>query len=334
MSHPAIFAAFILSALLCSFMRHSQASPSKKFKEWVSFKDVLHFKVAKKQDVYGIYLENDKLYTFEKGADYYYLSLPNKKLDLKDKREFIYEPYKKNSEDEIIYRHPLGKRAGRGFWLARAPFDKGHLLLDSHFKIAAFDKEGVAIAKRDIVLDRLKPPADTRGEPTSKEIAAYRLRLKKAYEKAMSMDKDSLTTGFVRRAARLKDSDGAQFLMATRLPGFRLVTVKCLKTDLSACEVKRACYFSGGSQLKAEDVTGIAYSKKRNLVLLGDKKYQRILVFRYDSCHHVQYLGVVHLPEQLKEMRNIFVDEKDVLWVSTKEKDPYLNASVYAFSAW
>lgn len=319
----------LLSVALCLLLSPCLLAQGKLFKDFVEFKDLKHYQIAKIADVSGIFIEDSSLTSFVAGQKFYFKSR-YKKSAPDSFGAFAYEHKSVDKEGNANYKFPFGRMVGAGDWIARANFGKhGYFLLGSDLRIAAYSAKEEAIAVKDIILDRLKPPADSRGEPTNKEIYSFRSRLKSAHSGFER--KDMIVSGFIAKPKKLPDSDGSQFLVSSRIPGFTLLTMKCDPLDPSFCKIKRSCFLSGSQAVKPEDVSGISYSEKRNLLLIGDKKYNRLFAYRYHSCHHVRYLGVIHLPSKLKGLRSFTIDSEDSLWVATKDKDLYLNASVYVW---
>lgn len=319
-----------LSAIIGLFFSIELAAANRKFKDFIELKSLRHYQVSKISDVYGIFLDSDTLISFAAEKNFFYKSRYKKNADHHE--SFTYESYSQDKEGLVDYRFPFGKIIGYGRWLARAPFkNKGYFILGSDLKVAAFSTNGDPIAKRDIIIDRLRPPADSRGEPTRREIYAYRAKLKSKYD--MVEDKSIISTGFISKPSSFPDVDGAQFIISSRIPSFTILTMKCSDTDLSFCEISRGCFLSGKQTVKPQYVTGIAYSQKRDLLFVGDAEHNRIFAYRYYSCHHIRFQGVIHLPEKIRKLSSLLIGADDSLWVSTMGKDSYLNASVYVWSS-
>lgn len=315
-----------LSAAVLSFLSTDALCKQKIFKEFIEFKEVQYAQVAKNQDVFGLFYHNKRLLTFVDGADFYYATPFNQAAPSRTEA-FSDKPYAIAASQKI----PFGKLVGKGRFLARAPFGElGYFVLDGRLKIAAFTPDDKAVAVRTVIIDKVRPARDPRGEPTSIETARARQRLINAYKKIDS--KNLVVSGMIAMPNVAKDPDRSQFLVSTRMKGFPLVSMNCDEKDLSLCRFERFCFLSG-KRPDSINVTGVAYSDKRRLLMIGDNKYNRIFYYKYLSCHHVTLVGVGHLPEKLAPLRAMIVGPDDSLWVSTMKKDPYLNSSVYVWPA-
>lgn len=126
-----------------------------------------------------------------------------------------------------------------------------------------------------------------------------------------------------------REREKSQFLIASQIPNFPLMKMHCSKESLTSCQITRGCFVNGNKRLKSENIFGLAISKKRELLLLGDYKNHEIAVFKYNSCHHVTRIGTIEVPPKIYPLRSIFIDKNDNLWISSIKKDHYHNASVY-----
>ncbi len=303
-------------------------SPALALTEFLEFNDILHAQRSKIQDVFGIYRDSSDLYTFFADKDFYYKT--KYREDAKDPLQAFSDKSFGTADSTVV---TLDSRVGKGKWLTIAPAGpKGYFLFDAELNIGAFDNTGAFIRKNTLVIDLLRPAADARGEPTRYELAAFRQNITAQFNKFAKGD--VILAGVTPRFKTLPDSDGAQYLASTRLPNFTITTLKCDDNDWGNCHLARGCFISyERHQIKPEHVVGMTYSEARDLVLVGDTEYNRIFAFKYNTCHHVVFVGLMHLPTQLKELRSIEVDSKDRLWVSTKAQDEFRNASVYVWPA-
>src|SRR5690606_13851066 len=101
--------------------------------------------------------------------------------------------------------------------------------------------------------------------------------------------------------------------------------------EAASCIVKEACF---ADKFPAHHATtsGLAYSAKRNLLVVGDFAERRLLFFRPHSCFHLQYLRSEPIPQKIKKLTSIYIDHEDMLWLSSDQPDDYHNGSVYVWA--
>ena len=247
-----------------------------------------------------------------------------------------------SSEETSVFgdseSRPFAKEvAGERRFMAVAPFVRSTLLFlesaDARI-IAVENPSGFFVSQRAIVLDKLKPAADPRGEPTTLEVATFRQRFMHAF--GHINDGTIKLAGMAELPPKWRGGDAHQFLVASRIPGFLLMTMHCIEADLSQCRIVRGCFAEGIGDLLPEAVAGVALSSARRLVLIGDRLRHRLVVFRFDSCHDVVRVAEIALPIELKELGSVAIDTDDRLWVSTLSADDYKNANVFMWprAAW
>lgn len=186
------------------------------------------------------------------------------------------------------------------------------------------------ILRRSVPWDTIRPPRDPRGEPTAPETKALQATFKRAWTQAL----DLKASGIARLPPSwVKAGTKRVYAVALRLKGFPLALMECNEAEPSLCQLTRQCYVEGASDLTPGAVTGVAVSHKRKLILIGDQKNHMIHVLRFDSCYHLPRVKRMALPDRLKALNNLFVDEDDRLWVSTAAPDDYNNASAYYWSS-
>ncbi len=204
------------------------------------------------------------------------------------------------------------------------------------------------LLRKSLILDLLKPAADRYGEPSAFEVDKTRKQFLSALnqvEKNASLKFSGIASfpnawishkklpSKLKRPQPenssedwLKDRSTSQFLLMTRIPGFPLLTLSC-GSEGFGCKVERTCYLSG-LEAKAQ-LSGIAVSQKRKLLLVGDEKNKKIYLFNTTSCFQMNQVGTLNLPERLKELSSVYVDTDDNLWVSTRHPEDYENASLF-----
>lgn len=179
------------------------------------------------------------------------------------------------------------------------------------------------MTRRSIPWDLIRPPRDRSGEPTVKETQALRANFKRRF---LATEGQKIV-GITRAPASWYKTAKSAYLLVTRIPDFPLLMLECDKEEPTSCTVARQCYVE--AQLTSENLVGIGALEKPSTLLIGDRKARRLKKFRFDSCYHVTTTGEILLPEKLKTLTNLAVDDEARLWLSTAAPDDYLNASIF-----
>ncbi|SMF33451.1 hypothetical protein [Pseudobacteriovorax antillogorgiicola] len=226
------------------------------------------------------------------------------------------------------------KSVVRGYWHWLAPFRDRFIMIEARKKRVAMVsvKDGRVTEYSDIILDLFKPASDSRGEPTGQETAAAR---KEFLKRLVDWGGDEpMISGLAPLPASWHRRQGYDsYLIATRLPGFSLLKMDCNRKDGLVCMITRNCFVEGLKTELKKQLSGLAISQHRKLLLMADRKNHRILGFRWDNCHHIPLQGEMKVPQKLQLVRGIHIDESDHLWLSTQGPDNYRNASVYKWKA-
>ena len=280
--------------------------------------DVKHQQFSRFPDVRGFTFEGDTLISFDGVGNHYYKTEYRKSSS--DLLAFTSKPGQVS--DSIRYKLNVGKSHS---WIASYELIKGIKLFFSQDLWVLAQEKGSRVNYESIIIDHLKPAADSRGEPTRVEIANLRSR--------MSKQGKSLKIVGVSWGPDL-DGDDSQFVVATNLPGFKVTTMMCSRGRLGFCRFMRRCLISDGrgQSISSEYLGGIAYksyNKNSRVLLLGDRQYNRIFVYSYHSCYHVRQVAVIDLPENLGKLRELYIDGNDNLWVSTQKPDLLNHSSLY-----
>ena len=191
---------------------------------------------------------------------------------------------------------------------------------------------GTAPALSDIILDIFKPAPDSRGEPTRQEITESR---KKFTQGLIGLGGGEVVLSGIAGMPRTWSSiKGVRsYLVVSRVKGYSLFRMDCSRKDSFVCMLRRKCFLRDAVRVSPAALSGIAISRNRRQILIADRSKNRLLVFRWNSCFDVPYLGSIALPSSLNRVRNIMIDNDDSLWLSTEFPDNYLNASVYKWLA-
>lgn len=233
-------------------------------------------------------------------------------------------------------RIPFGEKVGVGVWTAGLMDGPRTIWFDGkRMRAIVFDPEaGPSAFVQTMVIDKIRPFPDPRGEPTRHEVAITRDKFIKGFR--LRIDREIVGAGMARVPVQWPSAGSHPFLMATRIPGFPLVTVRCPKDHPGYCEVDRQCFLAGGPNLDKTELAGLGLSQKGRRIILGDAKGHRLLIYRFQSCYHVPFEREITLPKEVKEIRNVMIDSDDRIWLSTRFSDDFHNASVFVWeaSAW
>jgi hypothetical protein len=212
-------------------------------------------------------------------------------------------------------------------WRGMGTYQNVLLLLDGFAleMIAYSFKSNAFLSRHSIMWDQLKPPRDRGGEAGNPEIQLFRSK----FVSAMSKSDEIKFVGMSAVPQKWKETDAAEFFVASRLKDFAVLTMACTDDDPARCRIRRGCMLEGASSLVAEDIAGIGVSEARKLVMIGDRKKHLLHVFRYESCLHMPKIGEIALPKEVFQMSNLHIDAADRLWVTTIRPDNYHNATAF-----
>lgn len=225
-------------------------------------------------------------------------------------------------------RQVLAKEKGlSGIWQSVHKEPYGFLMFDGvQLVIAKADTKGTIIEKHSLAWDFIRPPKDSRGEATDLETSKFRGNFKKNMEAKADQIK---FVGLSEKSASEKNE--TVYFAGTRIKGFPIVEISCLKDEPAKCQTTRGCFVHLDKDFSPEDLTGIAFSKKDKKIFLATKNDHILRVLKYQSCYHVQLEAMIALPKKLKTLSGVFIDEEGHLWVSTFTPDDYANATIFSW---
>ncbi len=210
-------------------------------------------------------------------------------------------------------------------WNGVDRIDNGFLILDGeNLEVIHLDNNFQLVMKQSIAWDILKPPADDRGEPTSWEVNDLRKKFRKSISEAAA----SVFSGWGRVPQDWNIEQKVSYLISTNIPDFPFLTMVCSEDYPSSCHISRACYVEGLED-KSYNLKGLTFKPNERSFLVGDSLTHQIIKFKYSSCYHIEKLSHVKLPKKIREITSLFVDEDKNLWISTRGKDDFHNASIY-----
>lgn len=298
----------------------------------LDFDKIDHAQISVEREIYGVYRDGNRIWLLPKFGGFLIESHYNPSGI--DSEEAFYMKGRDTAKSE---RHHLPDNISDSFWRGIFRIDDKLVILDSfRQRFISFSPENKTWGPvRDLVLDLLKPAADSRGQAPLRETQEYQARFRKTYSKIKGQAEVFTDTAIIPEGWRSSFA-GSQVLLVSRLPGFSLIGLKCDLSGMGYCQFQRGCFIETSSSIDPESLSGIAISKKRRQILIGDYRKQQIYLFRYDSCFHIEHVGALKLPPQLNALTAIDIDADDNLWISTEEPDPYLNASIYRWKpdAW
>lgn len=310
------------------------ALSDKKAAKVLPFEQLTHFQISLENGLYAVYRDKAAVYTSIRKAKYYFQSTYDETAKEQDLGfGTLHTPTDKSERVPFVESEP--ERRIRGI----LPLGNLMFFLDSDRRqFLLWDQEQKAwLRPADIVLDLIRPPGDPRGEPTRSEVAEQRRSFLKAFAKVQQ--EPDLFAGLAPLPSFWKDRDGSQFLLLLRVPGTPLMTIRCQGKNRNSCQAMRACFVHGLPSHLVEELYGLAVDPVRRELLIGSPGEMRIMRFKAPSCFHVAHLkdeDDIALPEQLKDLSNLFVDADRNLWLTTWRPDLYKSASLFRFdpNAW
>lgn len=297
------------------------------FKKQLAFEALSYSQLSPQAGVTGLLVEKERLVSVFGGDPSAFVAA----FRLGDKKFLADMTFEIPPGERITF----DKRVPSGHWRGLIPVGKERLLFLDGAGGSLMAVEGKAmkfLSHRQIIVDLIRPAGDSRGEPTARETAAMRKRFTKHFLAAQGSG--LVFTGIVPLPRKWGNKDGAKFLLATRVTGFPVVTMRCNENDVTQCQLERACDLGGWRPKDAVDVAGLAYSEKSDEILIADRRDHSLRVFQASSCAHSPYRGDLRLPEKLKSPTNIAVDDDGRLWVTTERPDDYRNGSVFMWEKW
>jgi hypothetical protein len=304
----------------------------KKTSMTLPFDQLRHFQVSLENGLYAVHRDKDLVLTSGRSGKFYILSQYDEKAKEQDLGfGSLHTPTDKS--ERVPFPENEGEKRIRGI----LPLGSLWFFLDARarqFSIWEQEKK-IWLRPADIVLDLVRPPSDPRGEPTRSEVAALRQGFTRAFNKVQS-DNNELFGGIAAIPTFWKDRDKSQFLLLLRVPGTPLMTVRCQGRTMGSCQAVRACFVHGLPSHLVEELYGLAVDPVRKELLIGSPGERRIMRFKAPSCYHIAHLkdqDDIGLPEELKDLSNLFVDEGRNLWLTTLKPDLYKSGSLFRFDA-
>jgi hypothetical protein len=281
--------------------------------------DGLHSVPTILPSTFGIHRDGETLFYFAKGH-LEYIQAPLK-LD-SDKREQRFGKY----TDSLRINVPVVPLPGdfRGFLKTSS---KRKVLWDARAMRLVEFVPGKNIVVRDVTVpvDRLRPPRDSMGEPTSIEVEKSRVRFKAAYRKVFG----NRYSGIAKLPDAWSERGKSGHLVASMIDGFPLMLLNCAVDDALDCQMTRHCFLDGGLKIDAKNVVGVGVVEKGRFLTVGDRGRHQIHVYRWNSCFDIRYLRSVSLPKSTKSMLTHIVDEDSNLWVGSDQIESMNDSNIH-----
>ena len=294
--------------------------------------DVKHSQISKVRHIGYFQKIGKKIVSFPNRGDFflntnYRADAPKKTLGF-SKLEGDISDSMRNSLPKIMSRVAV-----RGY---RESSRDSILILDGiGLKMYALDNTDLSfISQHDIVADRIRPAADSRGEPLTNEIFSFRQQFIKSFN---SVAPNKVKFNSMRLIPSRWKRGRSQYIVSTNIPGFPLLTIHCSSKNLTNCTIDRGCFVDGMRSFKNKDkslnLRGLGISEKRKSLVLADAEKNELLLMRYHSCHHIALLRKIKLPKELKPVTGVMVDKNENLWISTSDYDLKTDSSLYVWPA-
>ncbi len=332
MEFPHLPRLWISLSLLIGALSPPALAQQKKSRMILPFDQLRHFQISLENGLYAVHREKDLVLTSSRSGKFFLMSQYDETAKEQDLGfGSLHTPTDKS--ERVPFPESEGEKRIRGI----LPLDAYWFFLDSRQRQFALwhTEKKIWLRPADVVLDLVRPPKDPRGEPTRSEVAELRQGFTRAFNK-VQLDNNELFGGLAPIPTFWKDRDGSQFLLLLRVPGTPLMTIRCQGRNMNSCSAVRACFVHGLPSHLVEELYGLAVDPVRKELLIGSPGERRIMRFKAPSCYHIAHLkdeDDIGLPEQLKDLSNIFLDAERNLWVTTLRPDLYKSASLFRFDA-
>lgn len=223
-------------------------------------------------------------------------------------------------------RVPVNEVSPKGNLIGGWVTNKGLVFFDGGELYALrVGEDGKVIRKEGIIWDRILPPRDRIGEAPKFEINQLRTN----FVKEISRASDKLrSVAFI----KAEDKDYVFFAL-TGSSTAPLVKLVCSVENPTFCQITRECKIPKlfGS---FRDLNGLAYASKTDHLVIGNSAQNRLFIFKPGACTGSQSISSIKIDSKIKSVSSLNIDSNSVLWLGTKKRDDYHNASVYFFEKW
>jgi hypothetical protein len=219
-----------------------------------------------------------------------------------------------------------------GRWMPMGRLKDGILLFLEPWllDVVAFDlAKNEVIAKKSLILDRLKPAKDSRGEPTGVEIDRLRKEIVRQYQ-VMAGQQFFAGVSLLKEDGKAKDT---QFILLSRIKQAPIMIASCSKETVGYCQIERSCFWSEPKATALGDLLGLGFSAKHKTAIIGDRKNHQLKFYRFNSCFDMVYQKTMDLPLKIKPVNSVSVDQTDGIWISSDQPDGYTNSPIYYWSS-
>lgn len=273
----------------------------------LDFKKIHHSQITIERGIYSLFIDNDTLWQAPAFGDFV-IKTNYKKNGISSEKAFGMEG--RSTSDSV--RLKISNQKTKSF--IRGLFRSGNFLMVLDPSLRRLHQLNLETTEWRITRDIMFDTMDTKSN----------LRVKKAFQNS-----DPKKIWFSDVAVHSE----TELFVLTYIPGIPLAKLSCDSQGLGTCLFKSICPLPGSMTKSQNDLVGIAYSKKRQQLLIGNEKTKRLEVYEAKGCDGLKLQRAIFLPKELKKMTSIEVDDQDNLWIATAEPDNYLNASTYVWKA-
>lgn len=290
----------------------------------LKFEDISIFSVSRTRGIAGIAVLDNRLhYTAPRGVNLYSAVIDRKApypdLVVRGTKEPDF------SADRWQFSQDGNKSAATA--IARYPkWPAGAVLVDGrHMQLRFIELTKPSHqAQGDLIVDRIRPAADPRGEAPRSEMLALRRRFVNG-AKARLKTGQTIVTGMSFYRQQGKKS---HYLATTAVPGFPLVTVSCALTSSFYCKVDRSCLLPV-SFPNGKVPVGVGYHSRGKTLVVADR--DSVYKLKMNSCFDIRRRGKLKPPAKIRRLTSLAVDAERKLWLGTEGLDDYHAANIYAW---
>ena len=277
----------------------------------LDFKKIHHTQITIERGIYSLFVEKSQIWQVPAFGDFII------KTDyLRDEVSSEDAFQMKNRSTSFSKRVPIENQKTKSFYRGIFRSGKYLILLDPSLRrLHQLDTETMEWRlPRDLMFDTMSSQANER---ILEELKKYDPK------KIWISDITELT-------AETRENN---LLALSYFVDFPLILLSCNSRGLGACMFKKPCKIKGIEKKDAPNLVGLAYSRARKQIVIGNSRSRELSVFKFESCEEIKLITKISMPKELKELTSIDIDEDDNLWISTAEPDPYTNASVYRWNS-
>lgn len=293
----------------------------------LKFEDIRFFSVSRTRSIAGLAVLKDALhYTAPKRANLYSAVIDGKApypdLVIRGGKEpdfsadlWAFAKDGKKSEVTAISRYPK--------WPDGALFIDGRRM---QLRFIDLNKP-LEVARGDLIADKIRPAADSRGEAPRAELVAVRRQFVKGVKTRLAQRGIIITGASLYRT----DKTTSRYLATTTLPGFPLVTILCTLNSSYYCKIDRACQLPPSvlARVKGQPLVGAGYHPSGRTLVVADRS--QVYRLQINSCFDIRLRARLTPPAKIRALTGVTIDAGRKLWLATAGLDDYHAANIYAW---